>query len=121
MKKISVLHSTPYAPYRTLAKTFYKPTNRIGLIKNIVKFLFYPLIILRNSKRANMLLSKHYNYISDNSNAIVLLSFQYIKEFFKFNIKKKDTPILGIPNPNTFYKQEIDFEKKEKIILFVGR
>ena len=121
VKKISVLHSTPHAPYRMLSKIFYKSANFIDLIKNIVKFLLFPLILQRNRKRAYKLISKHYNYLSDNSNAIVLLSFQYKKEFLEFNIKKKETPIFGIPNPNTFYKQDVDLEEKEKIILFVGR
>lgn len=121
VKKISVLHSTPYAYLKFYSKVFRRPNNIKDFIKNIFKFFMYPIWSVRNKKKAFHKLSEHYNYLSDNSDAIILLSKHYITEFQSFNIKRKSLPIYNIPNPNTYFIPTSEWEDKEKIILFIGR
>lgn len=120
VKKISVLHSTPYAYLKAFSKVFHREKYIIGNIKNLIKFCLYPIFLLINKLKSYKILASHYKYISKNSDAIVLLSNQYIKELFDFNINK-NIPYYNIPNPNTYPIQPIDWNKKEKILLFIGR
>ena len=121
VKKITVVHSTPHAYLKAYSKVFVLNKNIKDCINNIVKIFAYPYFYIRNRKRAFNRLSNHYNYISNNSNAIVLLSKNYIKEYLSFNIIRKDIPVYSIPNPNTFSNLIGNWEEKENIILFVGR
>ena len=72
--------------------------------------------------RTKKFIGDHYNYISQNSNAIVLLSDKYISDFKQLSLTKHHkATIMGISNPNTFQEDGIDLSQKEKIILYVGR
>ena len=122
VKKITVLHSKPNAYLNLYRKVFgAKPNTLKNYLKNVIKILIFPYIYYRNRKKALQKLSNQYNYISDHSDAIILLSTKYKEEFLSCNIKRKNIPIYGIHNPNSFSFQPINSWKKEKIILYVGR
>lgn len=122
VKKISVLHSRPKAYLNCYCNNIInRPTKHIDYLKTIIKTILYPLIFLLKKQKGLKILSSQYNYIVNNSNAIVLLSEKYKEEFLSCNINNKEIPIVGIPNPNTFNIQNIDWIEKEKIILYVGR
>jgi glycosyltransferase involved in cell wall biosynthesis len=65
-------------------------------------------------------LRKHYQIISQKSDACVLLSEKYFDDFRDVS-RPYNTNILAIPNPNTFQLSHLDLDNKEKIILYVGR
>ena len=120
VKKITVLHSTPNAYLKSYAKVLRKPYKFEDYIKNFIKILLYPFFVYRNKEKSFKKFEKHYNYLANNSDVIVLLSEHYITEFLSFNIKNK-IPIYSIPNPNTYEVLSDKCIEKEKIILFVGR
>lgn len=120
IKKISVLHSKPSASLKQ--KIFFPANNYKSIVKNIIIFSLYPIIYLYKRYKASKKLSNHFNYISNKSDAIVLLSELYKNEFlYYYNTKRINIPIYGIPNPNTYPTQKNKLNNKENIILYVGR
>ena len=65
-------------------------------------------------------LKSHYNEIANISDAIVVLSKQYIKDVESYN-EDSNTKIYSIPNPNTFCTQDVDFSLMRNEILYIGR
>lgn len=122
VKKITVLHSKPKA-YLNLytSNIIRKPSRYIDYFKNIIKTIIYPLLYIRKREKGMSFLSKQYNRIIMKSDIVVLLSDKYKNEFLSCDIKDHSKPIIGIPNPNTYNIQDINWEIKEKMILFVGR
>lgn len=122
IKKITVLHSKPLAYLNIYRKVFSIKSNTWkNCLKNSIKFILFPYLYYSKSRKAAQTLSNQYNYISDHSDAIVLLSPKYKDEFFSCNIRRKNIPVYGIHNPNSYLSQPINCWKKEKIILYVGR
>lgn len=118
VKKISVLHSAPKSYLAIDSRNYlgYKRTF-IGYIKLIIKlFLYFPRIFL-HKERTKAKLKSQFNFIANKSDAVVLLSNQFKKEFYSFC--ETNVNLCAIHNPCPF-ENEIQYPK-EKIILFVGR
>ena len=123
IKKISVLHTKPNAKIvHDLSRMLLFSNEPKEQIKKYIKILLYPFFYLRTKYKAKRYLRTVYSNLVQNSDAIVLLSDNYKKEFLSNGIDSDNKLICGIPNPNTFpVKKDAQIEKKEKIILFVGR
>lgn len=64
---------------------------------------------------------RHFDTLTKNSDAVVLLSPSF-KDDFETIIGRKAENVYAIPNPLSFQPtDEIDFHKKEKCLLYVGR
>ena len=89
--------------------------------KKNFKIFYNVLNFLRDKKnvyRQVLSIYKIYTYVD----ALVLLSYEYVKQYEKFfwniNFKK----LNAIPNPSPYVSTEqINFSKKENFLLFVGR
>jgi glycosyltransferase involved in cell wall biosynthesis len=94
----------------------------LGIVKFIIKLLLYPIIYYNKKFDILSRTSQQYKCLLDTSDAIVLLSDRYIKEFNKIANSKTSSKckIVGIPNPNT-YNKIINSQSKKHTILFVGR
>ena len=123
VKKISVIHYDPQSLLKFDIDILDKANkDKISRFKFILKQICYPYLKYLVKKRTYKFIQTHYNTLMSKSDAIVLLSNKYIKDFYYFNIKPNNhTLIEGIPNPITFEKQNINFNHKEKIVLYVGR
>ena len=122
VKSISVLHSDPEAYiYFELQRIQKYSSNFIGYVKLFAKLLLYPYLYYTIRNRVRCGLREHYTFIKEHSDAIVLLSEKYIKTFQSYVTQDYSKLIKGIPNPNTYSLQAVDFNIKEKIILYVGR
>lgn len=109
-KLISVIHNTPF--YFIKSKPLLAKIDRIWLIGNIFRRIFS--YINKNLYKYN----GNYQYI--NSDAVVVLSPNYKKEYALLNIKKEKSEVVSIPNPLTL-KIAVQDKQKENIALFVGR
>lgn len=121
-KCISVLHAMPNCSILAECQNILsEPSNFIESLKYPLKVLLYPFLSCRIKRIMRKELSEHFSYITEKSEAIVLLSDNYKKEFLSYLPKYHAKIIRGIPNPNSFPLQQIDLKAKEKIILYVGR
>lgn len=119
-KKISVIHYNPKALLEIKKDILDRENN--SNFKYYIKVLLYPYLKHLVNVRTKRFIQNHYNYISKNSDAIVLLSNKYMSDFKKLNsIKNYKATITGIPNPNIYKENDIDLSLKENIILYVGR
>ena len=109
-KLISVIHNTPF--YFIKSKPLLAKLDKIKFISNAIRQIYS--FANKNLYHYN----GNYQYI--NSNAIVVLSPNYKKEYEFLNIKKKKSEIVSIPNPLTL-KRTFEKVQKENIALFVGR
>jgi glycosyltransferase involved in cell wall biosynthesis len=80
---------------------------------------FFPKFFIRYIKKSKDL--KAVNFAYDNSEALVLLSEKFLKHCKELQPKKNLDKLRVIANPLSFDSKEINFEKKQKTILFVGR
>lgn len=121
VKTVSVLHSIPncYMNY-ILQNILSHPKSLKGYLKYILKIITYPYIYRIRKNEQLSKLSKQYTYITKESDAVVLLSNKYKADFLS-HIQIPSRIIKGIPNPNSFPSQNIDYALKEKNILYVGR
>ncbi len=122
-KCVSVLHAMPdYSVKTEMQRIFYTPKNIREYIKYPVKLLLYPFLYYVVKHRLGSLLSKHYSFIAQHSDAVVLLSDRYITDFKKYLPREIEPKVIkGISNPNTYPLQQLDINIKEKILLYVGR
>ena len=119
-KKISVIHYNPKALLEIKKDILDRKNN--NNLKYYIKVLLYPYLKYLVKVRTKRFIQNHYKFISQNSDAIVLLSNKYIPDFKELiSINNIKATITGIPNPNTFKENNIDLSKKENIILYVGR
>lgn len=110
-KKISVIHNAPLLFYNNYLN--YILNSKQGINK-ILSILFYPFLKHRFKRIRN----KHYTYIVNNSNATVLLSQTYKKQFSIFASKN----VFAISNPTAQYlNNNFEFTSKKKQVLYVGR
>ena len=122
IKSISVLHSMPnYAIIRACQNLLRKPSSLYEYIKYPLKFLLYPYLSNRIADIIRKELCEQYSFIAENSDAIVLLSNSYKKQFLSYIPGCTSTIVKAIYNPNTYSLQQINPEYKEKVILYVGR
>jgi len=83
------------------------------------KTKFFPKFFVRFIKKYKDLRAVNFAY--DNSNFLVLLSEKFLEHYKKLQPKKDLSKLRVIANPLSMDIEKIDFEKKQKTILFVGR
>ncbi len=89
-------------------------------IKNFVKQCVYPLYVYVKKKQLYKELYNHYKNLVEKKSTIVVLSNSYANDLYTFlNPIKPIIRVIG--NPCVIHNEMIDYNKKEKIILFVGR
>lgn len=122
-KCVSVLHAMPdYSVKTEMQRIFRSPQKVIEYVKYPIKLMLYPLLYYLVKCRKEPLLSKHYSFMVQHSDAVVLLSDRYAVDFNKYlSVKTENMIIKGIPNPNSYPLQQVDFNNKKKIVLYVGR
>lgn len=108
---ISVFHNQPYGMYGI--KAFPKIYDAIGgdLVRNLVDVFIHFAFKLKYGK--------HLKRMLQYSDKLVMLSDKFINEFLYFSGKKYAEKMLSISNPVTVNGKFS--EKKEKLIVFVGR
>lgn len=123
VKKISVLHSKPNSQINhSIARVLLFSKEPKEQIKKYIKICLYPFFYYRAIYKAKKYLKKVYHELVEKSDAIVLLSSNDKAEFLSNGLDIKNKLLCGIPNPNGLIVDEIiQLEKKEKIILYVGR
>jgi len=80
---------------------------------------YFPIFLVNFFKKYRDL--KNFNYACDNSDYVVLLSEKYLEHCKELQPKKNLNKLGVIANPLNLKFKEINFEQKQKIILFVGR
>lgn len=110
LKIVSIYHNSPFGiygikKYPKIADLKY--SNLKSLIDNLIRRLFW----IKYHKLINMQ--------AEYSDKIVMLSEKFIPEYMFFIRNKYLSKIMAIPNPLTI--EELPHEKKENIVLFVGR
>lgn len=120
---ISVLHSAPKAFIKCelchiLKFNALKLTSRL---RYLIKLILYPLIYLYRLCLAIRYFRRQFEYIDENSAAIVLLSEKYKSDFRAILGKRETTRLFGIPNMNTFSSVQVECNTKDKVVLYVGR
>jgi len=83
------------------------------------KAKYFPIFFAKFFKKHRDL--KNLNYAYNNSDALVLLSEKFLEHYKNLQPKKDFKKLKVIANPLDLNSKEINFEKKEKTILFVGR
>lgn len=114
---ISVIHNNPMLEYNYLLKDAICLRNNTNIekLKRIARILLYP----RTKKRFKNYIKSNINRIEQGGSTVCVLSESYIKSVLKLNGRIKR--IEAIPNPLVYSETEIKEEKKENIVLFVGR
>lgn len=120
VKIISVIHSKPSAFIEwELLRILSSSTT---LIKRMVKTLIYPVLYYKTKLVCTRYFAKHFLRVMQESSSLVLLSNKYIADLEQIvGVDLSTYNIAGIPNPNTFLDSECIFERKDNIILYVGR
>lgn len=122
VKFISVVHSTPIAYMYAAIYSHLLPSNSVkDRIKNFIKFALQPIYRQQKIRVHKRLQKRHYEELVCKSDAVVLLSEQYKRDFEFCDAIVDFEKIVAIPNPNSFPKQNIDFNIKKNVILFSGR
>lgn len=110
-KLISVIHNTPY--WFLHSKSYLQFVGKIPFGKQLLKST---LAIIEKSP-----FYKGGRYQFENSDATVVLSRSYIKEFEQLNIVRKTKVISNIANPLTLQIDKSALSQKDNIVIFVGR
>lgn len=80
---------------------------------------FFPSFFAKFFKKYRDL--KNLNYTCDNSDLLVFLSGRFLEHYKKLQPKKNHDKLRVIANPLSLSFKEVDFDEKQKTILFVGR
>ena len=116
---ISCMHTNPYAGIKGCQDTYDRWKIKYGILFALLRPLFdYRFYSIK--KQAKERLSKIFKRQYEQSNAIVLLSKEYISTYAKLISTDSDKKIFAIPNPYP-YESETTQTEKEKTIIFVGR
>ena len=83
------------------------------------KAKFFPVFFVKFVKKCRDL--RNLNYAYDNSDVLVPLSEKILEHYKDLQPKRDSKKLRVITNPLNLNSKEIDFEKKHKTILFVGR
>lgn len=110
IKIVTVYHNSPFGIYGI--KKYHKLSElKDSMLKRSIDYIIKSLYKIKYYKLLNM--QARY------SDKIVMLSEKFIPEYLFFTQKKYALKMTSIPNPLTI--EELPREKKENIILFVGR
>jgi len=80
---------------------------------------FFPVFFAKIFKKYRDL--KNLNYAYDNSDVLVFLSEKFLEHYKNLQPKRNFKNLRVITNPLNLNSKEINFENKQKTILFVGR
>lgn len=117
---ISVIHNDPYAAIKQIKDTWDKWKYDNGMIRFFIKSPYFWLRkCFQIYTRDKYIREKHLFYYN-HSAAVVLLSENFIQPFCRLAKLNAPDHVYAICNPMSFNKT-IEFDKKEKIILYVGR
>lgn len=121
-KVVSVIHSI--VDYE-LIRSLYLHRNSynkslLGYVKFRLKRTCPNLLKIYVRGKIVPKLEAHYRELVEISDAVVVLSKQYINDL-KAYLDISKTNVYAISNPNTFESSLVDFSTKNKTILFVGR
>jgi len=83
------------------------------------KTRFFPKFFVKFIKKYKDL--RRVNFAYDNSDSLVLLSEKFLEHYKELQPKKDLSRLRVIVNPLTLDIKKINFDKKQKTILFVGR
>ena len=83
------------------------------------KAKYFPVFFAKLFKKCRDL--RNLNYACNNSVVLVLLSEKFLEHYKNLQPKRDSKKLRVIANPLNLNSKEIDFEKKQKTILFVGR
>lgn len=118
---ITHLHFTPLLQYKYFYRSLYLPislNHPFNTAINILKWIKAPL----NKYNLLKYIKQRYKYMYNNSDKVILLAPSYITEFCKLaKVSYPNTKCISIFNPNTFPNTYSTNNKKENIVLFVGR
>lgn len=119
VKTVTVIHSNPTMNYNFLWTSLLKRETKgvKGKIRKLVYLSFYPFYKMFIWLR----LVCQYDFVVRNSDMTSLLSERYIPELKSIAFRLDDSKIFSVGNPNTYDAQEIDYSKKQKRVLYVGR
>lgn len=107
---ISVIHNTPQWYIKSNKHLYLLSKRRLGnLILNKILSLIQRAPFYKGGR-----------YIYENSEAIVVLSPSYIKEYCDLNVGKSSHKVTAIANPLIF-SRPITLTPKSNTVLFVGR
>ena len=124
VKKISVLHSTPFKFSLFYGQYKQTLTNYLGLERKSVKNILKKRILILLAYREYIKVYKKYLKMAfDSSDCFVLLSVGYLSIARKILNIDSQNKLVVIPNPLSF-KQDFfinDFTVKKKQVLYVGR
>ena len=118
---ISVIHSIPNADIIQWLNNLENSTvPPFVSLKKLIKRLFPGIMSLYWRNRMKNDTTIKYNELALYSKAIVTLSKKCVDTMANFITIPNEAKIVSIPNPNTF-RTSISNERKEKIVLYVGR
>lgn len=120
-KYVSVIHCDPNLDVINFDANYLNVSNsRCRIVKKVIKFLLYPIygLFLRFRVIANA--RNHYNRLVTESDQVIVLSKKYIPKLCSL-IGFPSPKIRYINNPTPYPISDIDYSKKGKIVLYVGR
>lgn len=121
-KLVSVIHSIPDGDTEIFLNNVIRNTTPPFLqIKKTAKRLTLPILRLYWRKRALLEQKVKYQELAYYSDAIVTLSSKD-GTLLQSQIENENlTRIISIPNPNTFEETQVIADKKQRVLLYVGR
>lgn len=124
-KCVSVFHSMPNGilrfELRSVLSYPQKGSKYIKFIKYLIKVALYPFLCIKTKRIVSAELSRQIAFVEEHSDAVVLLSSNNINDLSLYLPIIDTTKIRSIPNPNTYPQQQINWDCKENLILYVGR
>lgn len=116
---VSVIHNSPYSCYHHLMEevSALRDTSMVERLKRIARIALYPKIKRDYLGR----LRQHYGWLGSggNTDAIALLSDSFRRDLASLLPADPTAIVEAIGNPLSFPIERLD--KKEKMIIFVGR
>ena len=104
--------------FEEMLKSEYSWNELSSSIKNLIKKIALPYLKQSTCKQRK----KTMDFMYQHTDAIVVLSPRYVKEFKEIMKISQSDKIVSIPNPLTFSRTEVkNMDQKENVILFVGR
>lgn len=118
---ISVIHTDPAATIKTVQDNWDYWKIQYGIIKFslLTPYLFLRKLYQRYTRK-KYTKAKHLYYYN-HSNAVVLLSRKFFDIFRELTDIKDASKLYAISNPQTITRTQNIENKKENIVLFVGR
>ncbi|WP_303070944.1 glycosyltransferase [Bacteroides nordii] len=119
VKLISVIHSTPLGDIKNFRYAYFNRGANIPFLKilSTIPAINYLLCLLYRLKYHSF-----YKKLYDQSDAVLLLSLKFKKEFLSFFFRKiDDKKLRAIANPCSYNTNSYSLMQKKKKLLYVGR